>query len=173
MKGKKITCNMVTKKRIVSNVSKFFLWISTISLVLQVNTAVAQQSTSPSDTRIGLYYNYYLPRYTNTPLLIHRDCTCQLGYQSGLGIQKRLIGDAWLSLHTYVLGGTPGVGESNEEFGVRLEGQYRLSHITFLVGLHDEWNVDRPSNFPPPGKGADTGSEGLRETYVGFTWWIK
>ena len=150
------------------------IFISVLVLTLRIDQTMAQDEASPLDTRIGLYFNYYLDRYTNTPLLIRRDCTCQLGYQTGIGIQKRFFSRAWLNLHPYVLGGTPGAGESHEQFGVRMEGQYRFDRVTLLMGVHNEWNVDRPSNFPTTSRnGNDIGTDGLRETYVGITWWIK
>lgn len=160
-------CNRLKKE--------IFLILFTIILpTLMVDQAIAQDEASPLDTRVGLYFNYYFERYTNTPLLIRRDCTCQLGYQTGIGIQKRFFSKMWLNLHPYVLGGTPGAGESHEQFGVRMEGQYRLDRVTFLIGVHNEWNVDRPSNFPTTSRnGNDVGTDGLRETYVGITWWIK
>lgn len=158
--------------RISMSISKFYLWSVVIALLFAFDPAAAQDE-APSDTRVALYYNYYLPRYTNTPLLIRRDCTCQLAYQTGIGVQKRLFLDGWLNFHTYVMGGTPGAGESHEQFGVRMEGQYRLERVAFLIGIHNEWNVDRPSNFPTTSRnGNDVGTTGLLETYIGITWWI-
>ncbi|MBI3804143.1 MAG: hypothetical protein HY282_10325 [Nitrospirae bacterium] len=136
--------------------------------------ATAEDSSSLADAQVRLYFNYYWSRYTNTPLLIRRDCVCQVGYQSGIGILAPLPMRFWLNFHTYVIGGTPGLGESNEQFGVRLEGQYHFERVTLLIGLHNEWNVDRPSNFPTTSEnGQDVHTTGLRETYVGATWWIK
>ncbi|TAK08501.1 MAG: hypothetical protein EPO39_04310 [Candidatus Manganitrophaceae bacterium] len=170
--GKELNCNRQKSRGISVSISRFYFWSVVIALLFTFDPAAAQDDT-PLDTRVGLYYNYYFPRYTNTPLLIRRDCTCQLAYQTGVGIQKRLFLDAWLDLHTYVMGGTPGAGESHEQFGVRMEGQYRLERVAFLIGIHNEWNVDRPSNFPTTSRnGNDLGTDGLRETYIGITWWI-
>ncbi|GEM_PF-6519915 len=135
--------------------------------------AAAEENAQPSDLRVGLYFNYYLPNYTNTPLLIRRDCTCQLGYQSGVVIQDRMFWRFWFNLHGYVLGSSPRPSKTPEQYGMRLEGQIRFNRFTIFLGYHGEWDIYRSSNFPTTSmKGNYISTGGLRETYIGITWWL-
>lgn len=165
---------------IVGRTERFFLPRRILSglvgllLLMPFGRAGAAEEGAQRETQVRLYFNNYLPRYTNTPLLIRRDCNCQLGYQQGIGVDTRFFNRFSFHLHGYALGGTPGMGESNEQFGARFEGQYHFNRFSFLVGHHGEWNVDRPSNFPnPSGEESEADTASLRETYIGVTWWIK
>lgn len=146
---------------------------SIIAQLFLINPALAEEVTPQSDVRVGLYFNYYLPSYTNTPLWIRRQCTCQLGYQSGVTIQDRLFWRTWFNFHGYVMGESPSLAQSPEQYGTRFEIHIRFDRFTFLIGHHNEWDIYHSSDFPIDSKkGNYVSTGGLRETYIGLTWWV-
>lgn len=157
--------------RSITFFSGVFFWFMSQSLT--PHSASAEERAPASDTRVGLYFNYYLPSYTNTPLGIRRNCDCELGYQTGVLLQDRMFWRTWLNLHLYVLGAKPNLSHIPEQYGLRVEGQIRFRRVTLLVGHHAEWNIYQSSDFPIRSKdGNYISTGGLRETYAGVTWWF-
>lgn len=139
-----------------------------------IDHAAAEERSPPSDARVGIYFNYYLPSYTNTPLFIRRQCGCQLGYQTGVVVQSQMFWRLWFNFHGYVLGASPSIAQSPEQFGSRFEIHTRFDRFVFLIGHHNEWDIYRSSNFPTHSReGNYVSTGGLRETYIGITWLLR
>lgn len=152
----------------------FYVISHLFTQLLIVDQVAAEERTPPSDVRVGVYFNYYLPSYTNTPLFIRRECGCQLGYQTGVVIQSPMFWRLWFNFHGYVLGASPSLAQSPEQFGSRFEFHVRFERFIFLFGHHGEWDVYRSSNFPTHSReGNYISTGGLRETYIGITWLLR
>lgn len=160
----------VCRRGVVSSYIVFLVFTQ----LLPTDPAAAEERSPPSDVRVGLYFNYYLPSYTNTPLFIRRECGCQLGYQTGVVVQSPMFWRLWFNFHGYVLGASPSLAQSPEQFGSRFEFHVRFERFIFLFGHHGEWDVYRYSAFPTHSReGNYISTGGLRETYVGVTWLLR
>jgi len=145
-----------------------------IAQLFLASPVLAEETPPPHRSRVGLYFNYYLPSYTNTPLFIRRQCGCQLGYQTGVVVQSPMFWRLWFNFHGYVLGASPSIAQSPEQFGARFEFHIRFERFIILFGHHGEWDVYRASDFPTHSReGNYISTGGLRETYIGVTWLLR